>query len=323
MQAMKKMLKALGIILGTLVLAVAGLTGYAALTPMKTFPVSPPAVQLPIDSASLAFGKMMVETVCANCHLGDDGKLSGRLFNRKEDPFGEMWSGNITQHPTKGIGRYSDGELAYLMRTGVNRDGRIVGFMMSHPNMSDEHLASIIAYLRSDAAILRPSEAEHPLPEYISNAMVKTLLMLGLYPPLPYDGKPVAAPDVADKAAYGRYLANEVLGCATCHSSSFETFDPVHPEKSPGFYGGGNPVPDEEFNKTLSSNLTPSKQFGLGAWTEDQFLSAVKGGVKKDGTILKPQMPRFAQLSDDEVRAIWAYLQTVPAIEKNLVAEAQ
>lgn len=320
---MKKMLKFLGITLGALVLAVAALLGYAALTPMKTFPVDPPTVKLPADSLSLAQGKKMAEIVCAHCHLGDDGKMSGRLFNRPEDPFGEMWSANITQHPAKGIGRYTDGELAYLMRTGINREGRYVGNMMAHPNLSDEHLGALVAYLRSDADIMQPSEAEHPAPEYISSAIVKAFILLNMYKPLPYDGKPIAAPPASDQAAYGRYLATDMYECASCHSSSFETYNPLEPEKSPGYFAGGNPVPDENFETALSANLTPSKAYGLGAWTEEQFLAAVKGGVRKDGAILKPQMPRFAQLSDEEVRAIWAYLQTLPAVENNLTASAQ
>ncbi|MCB0546578.1 MAG: hypothetical protein KDD19_03265 [Phaeodactylibacter sp.] len=77
---MKKLLKALALFLGALVLAIGGLLGYAALAPMKTFPVNPPEVKLHSDSLSLVQGKKMVEIVCAHCHLGEDGRLSGRLF---------------------------------------------------------------------------------------------------------------------------------------------------------------------------------------------------------------------------------------------------
>ena len=91
----------------------------------------------------------------------------------------------------------------------------------------------------------------------------------------------------------------------------------LEPEKSSGFFGGGNPVPDEDFNLVNSANLTPSKKFGLGNWTEEQFIRAVKTGQKPDGTILKNQMPRLGLLSDEEVSAIWAYLQTVPVLEND------
>ncbi|MCB0556366.1 MAG: cytochrome c [Phaeodactylibacter sp.] len=314
---MKKALKIAGIGFGILVLLLIATAAWIQFTPMPTYEVKPPTVQLPVDSASLAKGRKVVELACTHCHLGEDGKMSGRLFSQATDPFGEMWTANITQHPTKGIGRYTDGELAYLLRTGINRDGRVVGPMMCHPNMSDEDLASIIAYLRSDSGIMQPSEATHPAPAYLSSFMVKALIKFGVFKPLPYDGKPISAPPATDQIAYGRYLATEFYECYGCHSASFETNNPMEPEKSPGFFAGGNPVPDEEFNTCISRNITPSKEHGIGSWTEEQFLSAVKGGIRPDGSMLQHQMPRFAVLDDEEVRAIWAYLQTVPPSENN------
>ncbi|HMQ47232.1 MAG TPA: c-type cytochrome [Saprospiraceae bacterium] len=314
---MKKVFKSLGIAIGVIVLALLILLAYAYLTPMKRFPVQDISVQLPVDSMNLAQGKKLVETVCAHCHLGEDGKLSGRLFNRKEDPFGEMWSANITQHEN-GIKNYSNGELAYLMRTGVNREGRYVGNMMCHPQMSDEMLASIIAYLRSDADIVKASATQHPAPAYLNSPLIKIFAILGMFKPLPYDGQPIQAPPMTDKVAYGRYLATDVYECGVCHSQNFEMYNYFQPEESARFFGGGCPVPDENFEKVLSPNLTPSKEFGIGSWTEQEFMDAVKGGIKKDGNILQPQMPRFAQLSDEEVSAIWAYLKTIPTIESEL-----
>lgn len=314
---MRKVFKIIGIAIGVLVLAILIIFAYAYLTPMKRFPVQDISVQLPVDTMTLAQGKKLVETVCTHCHLGEDGKLSGRLFNRKEDPFGEMWSANITQHEN-GIKKYSNGELAYLMRTGVNREGRYVGNMMCHPQMSDEMLASIIAYLRSDADIVQPSAAQHPAAAYLNSPLIKVFLMLGMFKPLPYSGQPIQAPPMTDKVAYGKYLATDVYECGICHSHNFETYNYLQPEESPRFFGGGCPVPDESFEMVLSANLTPSKEYGIGTWTEQEFIDAVKGGVKKDGNILGPQMPRFAQLSDEEVSAIWAYLKTIPAIESEL-----
>ncbi|MCB0572597.1 MAG: c-type cytochrome [Phaeodactylibacter sp.] len=320
---MKKTLKIAGIGFGILLSIVLIAAAWVQFTPMPVYDVVPPVVQLPTDSASLAKGKKVVELLCAHCHLGDDGKMSGRLFSPASDPFGEIWSANITQHPTKGIGRYTDGELAYLMRTGINRDGRIVGYMMCHPNMSDEDLASIVAYLRSGADIMQPSEAVHPAPAYLSSFMVKALIKFGVFKPLPYDGKPISAPPATEQVAYGRYLATEFYECYTCHSANFETNNLLEPEKSPGYFAGGNPVPDEAFNTCISPNITPSKEHGIGNWTEDQFLVAVKSGTRPDGTLLQHQMPRFATLDDTEVRAIWAYLRTVPPVEESPLLAAK
>jgi len=124
---MKKALKIFGFLLAALALIIALVAAWVQLTPMPKYEVKPPQVVIPTDSATLERGKIVAELVCAHCHLGEDGKMSGRLFSQATDPFGEMWTSNITQHPTKGaMGRYSDGELAYLVRTGINREGRVV-----------------------------------------------------------------------------------------------------------------------------------------------------------------------------------------------------
>ena len=319
---MKKALKIFGFLLAALALIIALVAAWVQLTPLPTYEVKPPQVVIPTDSATLERGKKVAELMCAHCHLGEDGKMSGRLFTQASDPFGEMWAANITQHPTKGIGRYSDGELAYLVRTGINRDGRVVGYMMCHPQMSDEDLGAVIAYLRSDAPMMQPSEAAYPAPAYLNSFLVKTLLKFGIFKPLPYDGQPKSAPSMTDQVAYGRYLATDLFECSACHSASFETLDMITPENSPNFMGGGNPVPDHDFNIVTSANITPSKEHGIGNWTKEQFVAAVRTGQRPDGAILKPNMPRFAVLNDQEIDAIWAYIQTVPVIDKPAVAAA-
>lgn len=319
--SMKKVLKWIGIGLGVLVLVILALAAWIKFTPMPLNEVHPIPVTLPTDSLSLARGQKIAHATCVSCHMGEDGKLSGKLFSPPTDPFGEMYTANITQHPTKGrLAAYSDGELAYMFRTGVNRDGRFMGHMMTRCNMSDEDLASLIAYLRSDAGILQPSEAEHPQPAYLDFLLVKALVRFGMFKPAVYDGKPRVAPPPDDQIAYGQYLVHEIYDCYSCHSGSFETNDPLNPEKSPNYLGGGNKVPDEDFNNAIGKNITPSKTYGIGDWTYEQFHAAVKTGARSDGTMLKIQMPRYAALEDAEVQAIWAYLQTVPVIDTDPLA---
>lgn len=311
---MKKFLKILGIALGVILLLIAGLASYVQFAGLPHFETKELPVELPTDSLSLAHGKRVVETICISCHLGEDGRLSGMQFSKADEPFGEIWSANLTQHPEKGaLGRYSNGELAYLMRTGVKRDGKMAGYFMSFPSMSDADMASIIAYLRSDAPLVQPSEASHPAPKY--SFLAKALIHFGVFKPLPYEGKPIVTPPITDKVAYGRYLATGVFECYNCHSASFETNLPTDPEKSPGLFGGGNLMKEENGKSLFSANITADKTTGIGNWTEAQFVEAVKTGKRPDDQILDPIMPRFSGLSDEEVGAIWAYLQTVPALE--------
>lgn len=315
---MKKIFKSIGYLLGAIVVLLLGVAAWVGMTPLPSYQSGSIPVTLPTDSASLAMGRKIVETECVYCHLGADGKLSGRLFSKPDDPFGEIWSRNITKHPEKGLGAYTDGQLAYLLRTGVARDGSWAPYMML-PNLSDNDLGAVIAYLRSDAPLVQPSESDPPRPKY--SFLAKSLVKFGLFAPVFREIKPVSAPPVTDKPAYGKYLATAVFSCYRCHSASFETNDDFVPENSPGYFGGGNLVADAEFNITPSANLTMSKDFGLGNWTEEQFILAVRTGARPDGRMLTPSMPRFGLLDEEEIGAIWTYLQTVPVLENDVAAK--
>jgi hypothetical protein len=63
------------------------------------------------------------------------------------------------------------------------------------------------------------------------------------------------------------------------------------------------------------ANLTPDGATGLGDWTEADFIRALREGKRPDGSSLSPQMPwmAFGQMNDTELKALWLYLQSVPA----------
>ena len=68
-----------------------------------------------------------------------------------------------------------------------------------------------------------------------------------------------------------------------------------------------------------SANITMDKQTGIGTWTKEQFRSATKYGMNPKGGPLHYPMFPHTTLSDTEVDAIWAYLQTVPSINNEVV----
>ena len=96
------------------------------------------------------------------------------------------------------------------------------------------------------------------------------------------------------------------LGCASCHAS-------------PGgsLAGQSEPRPG---TSAFGSNLTPDDATGLGAWSDDAIVGAMRDGVDDEGAPLCPTMPRFV-LSDADARAIVAYLRSLPA-ETNEVPES-
>ncbi len=75
-----------------------------------------------------------------------------------------------------------------------------------------------------------------------------------------------------------------------------------------------------EVGASVGPNLTPDKETGLGAWTDDQIVAALTKGVTPDGRKLSPVMPwqELAALSPDDAKAIVAYLRSLPPV-KNAV----
>ena len=184
--------------------------------------------------------------------------------------------------------------------------------MPKFPYLSDEDLHSIIAFLRSDHPMVQASENNPPackpsfLAKFLSNVAFK---------PLPYPSKPIAPPDTTDRVAFGKYIATAKFECYSCHSKSFKTVNLLEPEKSEGFFGGGNPMLNREGEKVVSTNLTMNKENGIGKWTEAQFIKAVKFGIKPDNSAIRYPMVPFPLMTDSEAAAVWAYLQTVPQID--------
>ncbi|HNL39744.1 MAG TPA: cytochrome c [Saprospiraceae bacterium] len=308
---MKKALKIFGyFLLGLLVIAL-GFAAYVQFSSLPVYPVNPPALKVTPDSALLAEGRRIVLTDCAHCHRGDNGKLNGALW--ASDPsMGTLWTANITRDSNAGIGAYTDGELAFLLRTGIKRNGHFAGPWMSFPLMSDQDVSAVIAFLHSDAPEIQPSAKQQPPADL--KWLGKMLMKVIFKPSASYPTAPISTPSPDDKIAFGRYLATGRWECYRCHSASFETNNDLEPEKSAGYFGGGNPLEDKDHNIVPSANITPDPETGIGRWTEAQFAEAIRFGKRPDGQPLSHAMPPMTVLTDSEVSALWTYLQTVPPI---------
>jgi cytochrome c5 len=105
----------------------------------------------------------------------------------------------------------------------------------------------------------------------------------------------------------GEYLV-KAGDCIACHTNS--------PENEPAFAGGlGMHTP---FGTFYVPNITPDKETGIGDWTKEDFIRAVKHGRDPKGRNYFPVFPYvyFNKLSDDDVAAMWAYLHAVPAVKR-------
>ncbi|HMT28705.1 MAG TPA: cytochrome c, partial [Bacteroidia bacterium] len=169
--------------------------------------------------------------------------------------------------------------------------------------------------LRSDRPEVQASQVE--LSESDPSFLTKFLCFVA-FQPFEFPKAPIPLPDTTNQLEWGKYLTLYQLECYACHSKSFETMNMLEPEKSEGFFGGGNPIGTADGSKILSRNLTPDEETGIGKWSEEQFMQAVKYGIVPNGPALRPPMMPFVQLTDSELRAIYAYLQTVPKISNKV-----
>jgi mono/diheme cytochrome c family protein len=307
---MKLFFKILGGLILVLLLVVGGFLAFVAYDGIPKYPVKPPDLKIEITPERVARGKVISNMLCSECHLDNKtGRLTGHKLPDLPPEFGAAYSANLTHDKNVGIGSWTDGEIAFLLRTGIRRDGQYTPpWMPKLPRIGDEEIAAIIAFLRSDDSLVQAD----PTPDSESQPtfLVKFLTHVA-FKPHPYPTAPIKAPDTTDKVAYGRYLA-------ACHSGDFKKMNDREPEKSFRYFGGGNGMPDLTGKVIYTANLTPDAETGLGKWTEDQFVKAVREGVRPDGRIIRYPMSRRPEFTESEVKAIWAYFKSLPPIKHDV-----
>lgn len=312
---MKKFLKFTGLAVGGLLLVVVVALLFINSKGIPRYEVHANAEIVEPHPQLIERGKKLSLMLCAHCHLDQNtGRFSGKFMSDAPPEFGRIYSANITGDSIHGIGAYSDGELIYLLRTGVARDGRYLPpYMPKFPSMAHEDVRALVAFLRSGdefvAPVSQPDSASEP-------SLLTKVLCNTMFKPFPMPEKIIEMPDTLNKVALGRYLAVN-LECFSCHSADFKTNNFLEPEKSPGYFGGGNKPLNPAGEIVLTPNLTPHET-GIGNWTEEQFIKAVKYGQRPGKPALQMPMQPYPLLTDNEAGAIFAYLKTIPPIDNQV-----
>ncbi len=262
----------------------------------RTYPVRLIPVDSGGDGALLERGRHLVEhvTVCVDCH-GDD--LGGGVV--VDDPaLGRIVAPNLTAG-AGGLGAsLSDADIARILLTGVKPDGRSVLVMPSedYANLSPRDVAAIVSYLRAQPAVDRqmPTNELHALGRVLvatGQINLNTAEDVALV-------APVAPPAEAVTAAYGGYLAH-AAGCTGCHGPILS----------------GGKISDAPPDWPPASNITRG---GVTAdWTAAEFVATLRTGIDKNGHTINTIMPwaRYGGMTDDELNAIWLYIQSLPPAE--------
>jgi mono/diheme cytochrome c family protein len=110
----------------------------------------------------------------------------------------------------------------------------------------------------------------------------------------------------------GEYLV-AISSCNDCHTPGYFA-GAADPSRFLGGSDAGVEVPG--LGVFVGPNLTPDVETGLGGWTTEDIVTALRTGVRPDGRILAPVMPwpNYSNLSDEDAYAVAAYLQTLDPI---------
>lgn len=282
-------------------------------------------VKIPIDSASIAHGKYLANSVavCIDCHsqrdwsklagpivLGTEGQ-GGERFDQNAGFPGVFFSKNITPDNLK---NWSDAEIFRAITTGVDKDNKALFPVMPYMHYGQcdpSDIADIIAYIRS----LKPikNEVENSVPDFPISILINTM---------PQEAKFVTRPAASDKLAYGKYLVT-MAGCGECHTKQDK----------------GKPLPGMEFaggfefkmptgGIVSSVNITPDPETGIGNWTEEAFVNFFRQFSADSGYVAPPvvkgalntPMPwlMYGNMKTDDLKAIYAYLRTVKPIHNKV-----
>ena len=109
----------------------------------------------------------------------------------------------------------------------------------------------------------------------------------------------------------GTYLMSSIVACGNCHTPKGPNGKAIAGKE----LSGGDPIASPVF-RAVPGNITQDKATGIGNWTDEQIIDAIRNGKRPDGTIIGPPMPItfYRGMSDTDVKAIVAYLRSVAPI---------
>lgn len=257
----------------------------------RRFQVELKAPRRPSDPRALEVGHHLAATRgCLDCHGPDLG--GAKVI---DDPaMGRLFGPNLTRGQGGLAPSVTDADLERAIRHGIGIDGHGLFLMPStdYSQLTESDMADLIAYLRSAAPVDR---ARVPL---TVGPVARILLSVGKITlaadAIDHAHLRPAVVEIGEGAEYGRYVA---VSCTGCHRENFS----------------GGPIAIGPPGWPPAANLTPHASGRLSRWTEHDFIAAIRTHQRPDGTRIDPVMPAtFASMSDTELKAIWAYLRTVP-----------
>ncbi|WP_237561543.1 cytochrome c [Frateuria defendens] len=246
---------------------------------------------------------------CAACHTVPG---SAKLFAGGyaiDSPMGKIYSSNITPSKQYGIGNYTEAEFARAVREGVNAHGTHLYPAMPYPSyaaMTDEDVAALYAYFMQGVQPVDEAAPETRLafPFNVRASMAGWNLL--------FLHNQRFAPDASKSAEWnrGKYLVDTLAHCAECHTPRNAM---MALEDGAASYSGS------QLGSWHAPNITSDAVSGLGGWSDAELAAYLKTGhvagkAQAAGPMAEAVTNSLQHLTDADVRAIVAYLRTIPAV---------
>jgi mono/diheme cytochrome c family protein len=270
----------------------------------------PPAASSDAQS-DVARGEYIVRNVavCGGCHAAEEGKPDGPLSGGHEFRdwrIGTARASNLTPDNATGLGTWTEAEIVRAIRTGVRKDGRLLAPVMPYAwlnGMSDGDAFAVARYLKTLPPVSNPVRQDFNLAFRVGKVFFLR----------PKPAGSIASPAHAATAEYGGYVSQHVGLCGECHTP--RTGIRAEADTSRLFAGTAQ---QKDFPAN-PSNLTPDTT-GIASWSEADFVQTIRTGVNPHGVHLHPFMPwhQNSRMSDDDLRAIYLFLRTVPPIHNEV-----
>ena len=251
---------------------------------------------------------------CLGCHT--DVKNNGAPLaggRALATPFGMFYGPNITPDPDHGLGRWSESDFIRAMRHGERPDGANLFPVFpytSFTKITDSDLRDLWAYLRSVPASATPNRPHDVKFPFGFRPLLTVWKWLNFEPGV-FQADPAESADLNR----GRYLVQALAHCGECHTPRNKTGGLDTSRRFAGTADG----PDGE----RVPNITPHPETGIGKWSTGDLLDMLKLGMIPDGDFVGGSMGEVvrnttSKLTDEDLRAIIAYLKSLPPIDNQV-----
>jgi mono/diheme cytochrome c family protein len=309
------------VLAGLALVAGALLSIYVARTWNRTWEVPAPDLHASRDPDAIRRGEYLVygPAHCVECHAATSADaepavegvrlplVGGRRF--AAPGLGVVYAKNLTPDAETGIGRYSDGEIARMLRYSVRPDGKAsIRLLMPYQHMSDDDLVAILSFLRAQSPV------RHEVPANSFTLMGKVVKSFApVFLPRTSVVADVTAPPSAPTRERGEYIARSVANCGGCHTMH----DPVTlANKSAEFAGGEEFEPSSRpgADRTIwfrTPNLTPARGSALAKFPDRATFVArfQRGGRHLAGSPMPWEC--FGRMNDNDLGALYEFLHSL------------